>query len=241
MNANSRIETMTSRMQRIEEELELKSGENNRLRIKVAEQEKTVQDLYLSRKGDAALQVEIEQIKTDNGRLMGMLRLMPEFADMNDNEITKQSRTGATNRSKSSSGRVGGGKKALNQSSREANSSTFSSEWIPNEAVRAINRIKAEFKSQMTETCVSQILYELNTIWRDLMRKECDSIKRRMTSTIQDLRRQLVTKKAFDQEDASKEISKLKKELIIYQKQANSMGQNKRQNSSMAMERKSPL
>lgn len=42
MNANSRIETMTSRMERIEEELELKSGENNRLRIKVAEQEKTV-------------------------------------------------------------------------------------------------------------------------------------------------------------------------------------------------------
>jgi hypothetical protein len=51
---------MTARMERIEEELELKSGENNRLRIKVAEQEKTVQDLYLSRKGDATLAVELE-------------------------------------------------------------------------------------------------------------------------------------------------------------------------------------
>lgn len=182
-------------MERIEEELELKSGENNRLRIKVAEQEKTVQDLYLSRKGDAALAVELEQIKADNQRLMGMLRLMPEFADMNDNEILKQSRAGgkATNRSKSSgrpTSSTGRMNKSLNKSinnksfAGEGNNSTFSSEWIPNEAVRAINRIKEDFKAQMTETCVSQILYELNTIWRDLMRTECDTIKRRMTQTI---------------------------------------------------------
>lgn len=54
----------------------------------------------------------------------------------------------------------------------------------------------------MTETCVSQILYELNSLWREIMRKENDAIKRKLTSQIQDLRRQLVTKKAFDEEDA---------------------------------------
>ena len=80
-----------------------------------------------------------------------MLRIMPEFADMNDGEIVRQSRRGGkpSSRSKSTGRPAGRGETG------EASTSNFSSEWIPNEAVRAINRIKAEFKQQMTETCVS--------------------------------------------------------------------------------------
>jgi hypothetical protein len=51
------------------------------------------------------------------------------------------------------------------------------------------------------------------------MRKENEAIKRKFTLQIQDLRRQLVTKKAFDEEDAHNEISRLKKELTFIQKQ----------------------
>jgi hypothetical protein len=65
----------------------------------------------------------------------------------------------------------------------------------------------------MTETCVSQILYEINGIWRGIMRRENEAIKKKLTEQIQDLRRQLITKKAFDEEEAHKEISRLKKEL----------------------------
>lgn len=94
----------------------------------------------------------------------------------------------------------------------------MSNEWIPTESVRAIQKIKQMFGGQMTETCISQILYELNSIWREIMRKENDAIKRKLTGQIQDLRRQLVTKRAFDEEDAQKEISRLKKELKFAQK-----------------------
>ena len=38
-----------------DEELEMKSGENNRLRKQVADMEKAVQDLYRSRKGSGSL------------------------------------------------------------------------------------------------------------------------------------------------------------------------------------------
>lgn len=51
-NMNTRLQAMGDRLRDIEEELELKSGENNRLRNQVADLEKTVQDLYVSRKGD---------------------------------------------------------------------------------------------------------------------------------------------------------------------------------------------
>jgi hypothetical protein len=70
----------------------------------------------------------------------------------------------------------------------------------------------------MTETCVSQILYELNGIWRAIMRKESDAVKRKYTQQVQDLRRQLVTKRAFDEEEAHKEITRLKKELQFLQR-----------------------
>jgi len=33
----------------------------------------------------------------------------------------------------------------------------------------------------MTETCVSQILYEFNIIWRNIMRKENEAIKKSST------------------------------------------------------------
>ena len=50
-----RLNQMTDRMSDIDEELELKSGENNRLRNQVAELEKTVMDLYGSRKGEGSI------------------------------------------------------------------------------------------------------------------------------------------------------------------------------------------
>ena len=83
----------------------------------------------------------------------------------------------------------------------------------------------------MTETCVSQILYELNGIWRAIMRKEADAVKKHFTGMVQDLRRQLVTKRAFDEEEAHKEITRLKKELQFLQK-TNANKKNKNGTSS---------
>jgi hypothetical protein len=34
----------------------------------------------------------------------------------------------------------------------------------------------------MTETAISQILYELNTIWRNIMREETEAVKRRLVA-----------------------------------------------------------
>ena len=45
-------------------------------------------------------------------------------------------------------------------------------------------KIQEEFGEPKSETCVSQILYELNTIWRNIMRKENDAIKKRLNTQI---------------------------------------------------------
>ena len=51
------------------------------------------------------------------------------------------------------------------------------------------------------------------------MRKENEAIKTKYTLQVQDLRRQLVTKKAFDEDESQREISRLKKELQFVQMQ----------------------
>lgn len=51
---NFKYNQSCDRMKDIEDELEMKSGENNRLRNQVAELEKTVQDLFVSRKGEGS-------------------------------------------------------------------------------------------------------------------------------------------------------------------------------------------
>ena len=79
-------------------------------------------------------------------------------------------------------------------------------------------QIKDQFHGQMSETCISQILYELNTIWREIMRKENNAIKKRLTAQIQDLRRQVVTKQAFDKGELMNEIQRTKKELAFANK-----------------------
>lgn len=65
-----RLGQMDERMKDIEEELELKSGENNRLRNQVADLEKAVADLYGSRKGEGSLHVELNNLKADNEKLI---------------------------------------------------------------------------------------------------------------------------------------------------------------------------
>ena len=178
-------EQMSERMADIEEELELKSGENNRLRAQVADMEKTVADLYVSRKGEGSFEVEMDKLKADNERLIQLLRNSNDYQELTDNEIMKKATL-------LSSGLLGGkfgrGKSAdgmgRGASSKSLHGPNLQNEWIPTEAVRAIQKIKETFNGAMTETCVSQILYELNGIWRAVMRKETDAIKRKFTQQV---------------------------------------------------------
>ncbi len=54
------------------------------------------------------------------------------------------------------------------------------SDWIPTEAVRALMKIKDKFDGKLSEVAISQILYELNGIWRAIMRQEQEAIKTKL-------------------------------------------------------------
>ena len=73
----------------VDEELELKAGENNRLRSQVADLEAAMQDLYCSRKGNGSLQIELDSLKADNERLLELLKETTEYAEFDDSQIVK--------------------------------------------------------------------------------------------------------------------------------------------------------
>ena len=79
-------------MKDIEEELELKSGENNRLRNQVADLEKSVQDLYGSRKGPGSISLELNAIKADNEKLIKLLKDTCEYQDLSDTDILRKAK-----------------------------------------------------------------------------------------------------------------------------------------------------
>lgn len=83
---------MNERMSDIEEELELKSGENNRLRTQVAELEKSVMDLYGSRKGEGSIHVELNNMRADNEKLIQLLRETSDYQDLEDVDILKKAK-----------------------------------------------------------------------------------------------------------------------------------------------------
>jgi len=83
---------LNNQMQDIEEELELKSGENNRLRNQVADLERAVKDLYGSRKGEGSIQVELNNMKSDNEKLIQLLKTTSGYQDLETVDIIKKAK-----------------------------------------------------------------------------------------------------------------------------------------------------
>jgi len=75
---------LQDRVKDLEEEMEMKSGENNRLRRQVTDMDSAMKDLYKSRKGNGTLQIEMESLKSDNERLLALLKDTCEYADCED-------------------------------------------------------------------------------------------------------------------------------------------------------------
>ena len=139
-----RLKQMNERMLDIEEELELKSGENNRLRNQVADLEKSVLDLYGSRKGEGSIHVELNNMKADNEKLIQLLRETSEYQDLSDVEILRKAKY-LSQQSIGSICNTFGIETNKAKSVREKKKDKDANEWIPTEAVKKIREIQKTF------------------------------------------------------------------------------------------------
>lgn len=133
--------------------------------------------MYRSRKGNGSLKIELDSLKADNDRLLQLLKDTSEYADLTDAEVIKAAAT----LNQQGTGGFGQISRAGNPGPKQSTKPKMNNDWIPTEAVRSISGIKDKYNGEMSETCVSQILYELNAVWRAIMRKETEAIKKKLT------------------------------------------------------------
>lgn len=52
-----------------------------------------MKDLYVSRKQPGSLEIEMDSLKSDNERLLQLLKNTPEYSNCEDHEILKSAKT----------------------------------------------------------------------------------------------------------------------------------------------------
>lgn len=180
--------------------------------------------MYRSRKGKGTVEIELESLKSDNEHLLALLKDTSEYCDFEDDQILKSAKTKALTGARGYDDSFAANKRARTGSADAASVSQQSkaklnNDWIPTEAVRAIFKIREKHGNELNDYVISRILYELNTIWRNIMRQEIDAQRKKLMAQIQDLRRQVVTKQAFDKGELMQEISRTKRQLGFAEKQ----------------------
>jgi hypothetical protein len=135
---------LQDRVKDLEEEMEMKSGENNRLRRQVTDMDSAMKDLYKSRKGNGTLQIEMESLKSDNEKLLALLKDTCEYADCEDNQILKSAATKTLKGANGLTEAYSANKRTRGVSADGVGKRVkkVDNDWIPTEAVRVIMKIK---------------------------------------------------------------------------------------------------
>jgi hypothetical protein len=99
-------------------------------------------------------------LKSDNEKLLSLLKSTAEYSDFEDQDILRSAALTTLKGFKGlqenfKSGSTTRGVSADSTIKVKANNN----DWIPTEAVRAILNIREKFEQKMTETAISQILY----------------------------------------------------------------------------------
>lgn len=142
-----------------------------------------MQDLYRSRKGAGSLAIEMDSLKADNEHLLNLLKDTCEYADFSANDIMKSMATARMKGTKGIKASFEANKgargvqtaRAKSSSSAGGNGTKLNNDWIPTQAINALVAIKDKFDGKLDDRAVSEILYNLNSIWRNIMRHEVDA------------------------------------------------------------------
>jgi hypothetical protein len=213
------------------EELDNLKSINKDYEEKISSLEKTIDELYVNRKSESALLLEIEHLKDDNVRLLKMLKSTEEFRDfaylaenvsggitfIKSSQEKKSERKGST---KTKYNTVTSTKNPNYPYTKECEKKRIESEdpfngdnWVPTDAFKFANEFTNKYKIEMSEPLINDLLSALNKIWRDRENKQITRLKTKYQSEIMNLRRKANMKSPFNEHTAVKTISKLKKDL----------------------------
>jgi hypothetical protein len=227
----------TIRSQNIyKEELDNSKGMNKNLEEKIRSLERTIDELYVTRKSESTLLLEIEHLKDDNVRLLQMLKTTDEYKDfayLAENvsggiKFIKTTEEMNTSQNKNLSRSKSAIKPSTIQKYKNHNHNFIpecqkkqmekedpfnGDNWVPADAYRCAYDFRSKYNVEMSEPLINDLLSALNKIWRERENKQISRIKTKYQTEVMNLRRKSNMKTSFDEFTAVKTISKLKKDL----------------------------
>ena len=195
-NKDRVIETLTSNQifsqEKLEElriELENKNRDMEILYKRLKNTEKSIDTLFLNVKTEGEFISELEHLRVDNQRLLSLLsksteyKFLAEFYEVSDGAHY-----------------IPGCKNP---------DETYS--WVPSRVTKALEIYKKA--PDLSESVISTLLLEINKSFRDREKVLIGKIKHESQVKIDDLKRQLIMRKPYDNVSTSRQNSRLKNEL----------------------------
>jgi len=203
-------------------EIEKLKREKEQMSEKIDYLEQQLEEFYINRKSESGLLLEIEHLKKDNVRLLGLLKSTDQYKDfaylaedtsggvmfVKDKETNHKHQPS----NKSFSRKVKDVKNCRQKDFIEYNTEN-NVNWVPMDAYKCANDFSRKYQFDMSDEMISELLASLNKIWRDREKKVIARTKTKYEGEVLNLRRQMTMKTGFDEFSAMKQISLLKAEL----------------------------
>lgn len=199
---------------------------NKKQSQKIRDLEKRIADLYLQKRSESTLLLEIEHLKNDNIRLVKMLNTTEQFHDIaylgqsiqggvSFIRPKKESRSLTNGPISSKEQRARSSRDYhIHQETKEMKKYRDSKNWVPNEAFSYLHDFKARNNLELSETVMNNILLKLNKIWQNRLQNELNRVKTQYQNEIKELNLKIMMQKSSKDVADEKNISNLKTTLM---------------------------
>jgi len=213
----------SSKIDRLEEEIEDKKREISFLTNELEEARKTINDLQQIKKSEGIAMLEIEHLKGDVQRLVKMLKTTQEYSDFadfaDDNtgsiRFLKNSlgKTPVDANFKRMTGGTGSAEGVLERLSVQEALIDEKEMWTPHDAFRFAQEFRKKYNGELTDALLEKLLFELNRIWSRREQQRVQRVQAKCSHELMKLKRQLTQAVPFNEVQAKQTIHRLKNEL----------------------------
>jgi hypothetical protein len=195
----TRVRDLQSQLASLETELKL-------LREKARQGERDIDKLYLDKKSEGTVMLEVEHYRADNARLIQLLKQTDEFKDFaeyaEDSKGMRYLPLGNAPPPK------------IKKPCTTCKAANEVEEWVPAEAFHIAHNFAAKYgNSGFTQAQINKLLSQINAIWRQREKNQVSRFRSKCLTEVRDLRRQLAMQKSYDHTVGENEIKRLRGDL----------------------------
>jgi len=213
----------SSKIERLEDEVELKNREINFLKKELDEAQKTIHQLQQIKKSEGLAIVEIEHLKADVQRLVKMLKTtkeyseFAEFADDNTGSIrflkNASSKTPVDSSYKRLTAGAGTAEGVVERLCVQEALVDEKELWTPQDAFKFAQEFRRKYDGELNDALLEKLLFELNRIWSRREQQRIQRVQAQCAHEVMKLKRKLSQGVPFNEVQAKQTINRLKNEL----------------------------